>query len=112
MPRKKFKALRDQMSPESRGRSQAKARQMLAEMLLSELRKAVGITQSELARVLGITQASVSKLENQSDMQVSTLRRMVEALGGTLEIRANFAQGSVALSQFNESIEPQHLRTA
>ena len=61
----------------------------MAEMLLAEIRKAVGMTQEELASALGIRQPSLSKLEGQDDMQISTLRRLIEALGGTLEIIAH-----------------------
>ena len=35
-------------------------------------------------------------------MQVSTLRRIVEALGGELEVIAKLPTGRVAISQFKE----------
>ena len=71
-----FKELEAKMSPESRARAHAKARELMAEMLLAEIRKFVGLTQEDLAAALGITQPSLSKLENQDDMHVSTLRRL------------------------------------
>ena len=34
-------------------------------------------------------------------MQVSTLRRIIEALGGELEVIAKFPKGAVKIEQFN-----------
>ena len=63
----------------------------------------VGLTQEELAKALGVTQPSLSKLENQDDMQVSTLRRLIEALGGQLEIVAHLPRGDIRIRQFKEA---------
>jgi len=98
-----FNELRDKMSADSRRRADAQARQMLSEMLLGELRKQTGRTQSDLADALGIRQPSLSKLESQDDMQISTLRRIIEALGGELELIARMPAGPVKLQQFEPS---------
>jgi hypothetical protein len=50
-----------------------------------------------LAKVLGIKQPTLSKLENQTDIQVSTLQRIVDALGGKLDVVARFPKGSVKI---------------
>jgi predicted transcriptional regulator len=71
----------------------------MAEVALDELRRARELSQQELARTLGVNQASISKLERRTDMYLSTLRKFVEALGGELELRANFAEGSVRITQ-------------
>ena len=60
----------------------------LLEMDLRALREAVGLTQGELAQRIEITQSQLSKLERREDHRISTLRRYVEALGGSLEICA------------------------
>jgi hypothetical protein len=39
-------------------------------------------------------------------MYVSTLTRFIEAMGGTLEIRACFPEGSVRIKQFSEARSP------
>lgn len=103
-----FNELRAKMTPESRARSEAKTRELLAEMLLAELRRLSGKTQTQLAAALGIKQPTLSQLEAQNDMQISTLSRIVKALGGELEIVAKMPTGRVALSQFSEadSLEP------
>ena len=98
-----FKKLRDKMSPESRARAEARANELMAEMLLAEIRKFVGLTQEELAATLGIKQPSLSKLENQDDMHLSTLSRLIQALGGTLEIIAHLPKGDIRISQFKEA---------
>jgi transcriptional regulator with XRE-family HTH domain len=98
-----FKELEARMSPESRARAEMRTKQMIAEMLLAEIRKSVGLTQEDLAAALGITQPSLSKLEGQDDMQVSTLRRLIEALGGELEIIAHLPRGDIRITQFKEA---------
>jgi len=79
-----------------------RTRQLLGELLISEIRNLAGKSQREVARDLGIKQPSLSKLEKQSDMQISTLRRIVAALGGELEVVAKFPKGSVKIDQFEK----------
>jgi predicted transcriptional regulator len=65
------------------------------------LREAVGKTQVDVAKQSQIDQADVSRLESRSDFddcQVATLRRYVEALGGSLELVAQFADKRIAIS--------------
>jgi len=88
------------MSPEARARSDAKAKMMLSEMALDELREAREMTQVHLAKILGINQAAVSKMERRADMYVSTLQDFVRAIGGELKITARFPEGTVEINQF------------
>ncbi len=57
--------------PQVRARAKELTRKYLAQMLLSEIRKLAGKSQSDLARILGVKQPGVSKLEQQDDMQIS-----------------------------------------
>jgi len=57
---------------------------------LKDLRQAVEQTQQDLATTLGVGQDTICRLEKRSDMLLSTLRRYVEAMGGTLELVAQF----------------------
>jgi len=98
---KKWETLRATMSPERREANRLAAQQMMAEMPLEELRSARNITQTHLASLLQITQASVSKMEKRTDMYVSTLRSFVQAMGGELEIRAIFPDGTVKIDHFS-----------
>jgi transcriptional regulator with XRE-family HTH domain len=100
---RKFKELEDKLSPGRRARIEAMARDTMGEMLLAEIRRQTGLTQVELADALGIKQPSLSKLEAQDDMQISTLRRIIEALGGQLELTAHMPLGVIRLSQFARS---------
>ena len=84
----------------TRIRAARRTRELLDEMLLSEIRVASGKTQLQVADALGIKQPSLSKLEKQADMQLSTLRRIVSVLGGELEVVATFPKGKVKLEQF------------
>lgn len=37
-----------------------------------------------------------------TDLYISTLRRYIEAMGGDLELRANFPDGSVSITSLGE----------
>jgi DNA-binding XRE family transcriptional regulator len=88
------------LSPARRKKVEARAAQFIAEeMTLRELRHARKLTQVRIAKTLGITQDSVSRLEKRSDLLLSTLRKTVEAMGGSLSLVAEFPdRGPVLLS--------------
>jgi DNA-binding transcriptional regulator YiaG len=90
---KNFSELRAKMAPERRTRNSIAAQQILQEIALAELRQTKQVTQAELADRLGVNQAAVSKLERRADMHLSTLANVIEALGGKLELRAEFPDG-------------------
>ena len=60
------------------------------ETTLRELRKARHLTRVSVARELGISQVAVSRMEQRSDLLLSTLRRAVEAMGGSLSLIVRF----------------------
>ncbi|MCA9410868.1 MAG: XRE family transcriptional regulator [Candidatus Omnitrophica bacterium] len=99
---KKYSELRSRMSPESQARAEAKARAMLAEMPLHELRQARGLSQKMLAEILHVQQPSIAKIEKRTDMYLSTLRSHIEAMGGQLEVIARFPEGAIRISNFSE----------
>ena len=57
---------------------------------LKDLRQAVERTQEELATGLGVGQDTISRIERRSDALLSTLRCYIEAMGGKLELVAEF----------------------
>jgi DNA-binding transcriptional regulator YiaG len=81
---------------------EAETRRLIAEMPINELRAARQISQAQLADILGIKQPTVAKLERRADMYVSTLRNVVRAMGGELEIIAHFPEGDVRINQFRD----------
>ena len=97
---RKFKELETRMSPEAIRTSDAAYHGLKQSMALEELRDALRMTQQELAQALNVDQSAISKLEHRTDMYVSTLRRCIAAMGGQLEIRAVFPEGTVRISQF------------
>lgn len=90
-------------SKRTRDKAARRTRELLGELLLSEIRQSAGKSQQQVADLLGIKQPSLSKLEKQKDMQISTLRKIVAALGGELEVLARFPQGTVRIEQFNHA---------
>lgn len=63
---------------------------------LAELRKSREFNQSQLAQRLGMSQSDLSKLERRKDVRISTLTAVVEGLGGTIRVTADFPDGTSA----------------
>ena len=79
------------LDPDRQRKVEDRAAGLIAEeMCLRELRKARRLTQAHLARELGISQDGISRLEQRSDLLLSTLRKTVEAMGGSLSLIARF----------------------
>jgi transcriptional regulator with XRE-family HTH domain len=63
------------------------ALRLIAEqMTLRELRRARKLSQVRVAKELGIGQEGVSKIEKRADLMISTLRKTVEAMGGSIAL--------------------------
>jgi len=83
--------IRRELGSARRERIETRANQLIAEeMTLQELRRARKITQVQVARTLRISQDGVSRLEKRTDLLLSTLRKTVEAMGGSLSLVAQF----------------------
>ena len=93
------------LQPERRRRVEERTAELLAETTtLRELRRALQLTQARVAAELGITQDGVSRLEQRNDLLLSTLRRTIEAMGGSLSLIARFPdRPPVELSGFGDS---------
>ena len=79
------------LGPDQRRKVEERAAELISEeMTLRELRKARQLTQARVAAELGINQDGVSRLEQRSDLLLSTLRKTVEAMGGSLSLIARF----------------------
>ena len=70
---------------------EARTRELVAEYLtLQDVRKARALTQERMAELLGINQENVSRLEKRTDLLLSTLGSYIAAVGGRLQIVAEF----------------------
>ncbi|HXO31171.1 MAG TPA: helix-turn-helix transcriptional regulator [Candidatus Acidoferrales bacterium] len=80
------------LSPALRKKVEARAAHLIAEeMTLRELRRTRKLSQVRVAKELGIGQEGVSKIEKRADLMISTLRKTVEAMGGSLALVAQFS---------------------
>jgi DNA-binding XRE family transcriptional regulator len=98
----KWSELKAKMDPDRRARMEQRSRELLAQLPLHELRRAKEMTQATMAELLETSQSEVSKIEHRTDMYLSTLRKYIEAMGGELEIRAIFSDGTVRINQLEE----------
>jgi len=90
------------MPSDARARAEEKAAKLIAEYAINELREARSMTQARLADILGKDQSVISRIEKRTDMYVSTLAEFIRAMGGELEIRAVFPEGTVRIRKFGD----------
>jgi DNA-binding XRE family transcriptional regulator len=81
------------LSPAAETANATWVEQQIVELNLQALRQQLGVTQAELAEASGFAQGEISRIEQREDHMVSTLRRLVQSLGGELEIHARFPDG-------------------
>lgn len=62
---------------------------------LAEMRKRRGLTQRQVAQAMGVTVGRVSQIENGELAGIDVLDRYVSALGGDLQIVANFGDEQI-----------------
>jgi transcriptional regulator with XRE-family HTH domain len=101
------KEILESLPADRRGKVATRAAEVRREVEgLRALRLLAERTQEQLAESLGVKQPSVHKMERQSDLYLSTLRRFVEAAGGTLELVVTLpGTGPVRLSGIGEITE-------
>ena len=99
---KPYSTLRAKLSPEARAKAEEQTQQHLREMPLQELRQARKVSQEQMAKSLHTRQSNISRIEKRADMYISTLRNVIKAMGGDLEIVARFPDGNVRINQFEE----------
>lgn len=97
-----FAELKKNWTPQRRAKNRDHKAELAVEYsTLEELRILLGLSQEELARRLDIQQPTISKLTRRSDMRISTLRGLIEAMGGELQVTAKFPGRSVELANFD-----------
>jgi DNA-binding XRE family transcriptional regulator len=97
MKRHTLKELDAIIGPRRVDSAKARARRKMESMLIAQVRKQLGFTQTSVAKTMGVSQSALSQMESQDDLQLSTLRRLVKALGGELDIIARFGERSIVL---------------
>ncbi len=98
-----FSKLTDALPPSRRARIEARKGELRESMLLHEVRQARAMTQEAVGTSLNVKQPAVAKLERRTDMYVSNLRSYIEAMGGKLNIVAQFPQGNVVITNFSDA---------
>lgn len=64
---------------------------------LAERRKNAGLTQEEVAEIMGVTKSRVSQIERGEVASIPVLARYVEAIGGRLNLTAEFPESTLKL---------------
>lgn len=91
----KKRGITDEQMDEARRRTQ----EMIDAYNLKQARKARNMTQVELAEAMGVSQNRVSKMENGNIgvMSLDTIRKYIEAVGGSLSLVADLPNGRFKL---------------
>ena len=77
----------------------AKSRRLVLASELKELRKKRQMTQKQVADVMGVARSTINRLEKcGGDIKLSTLKRYVEAVGGSLEVYVRLPSGVTRLT--------------
>src|SRR3990170_9114502 len=79
------------LDPQRQKKIETRAAYLIAqEQTLRDLRRALNLTQERMAELLKIRQDNVSRIEQRTDLLISTLRSYIEAMGGKLQLLAQF----------------------
>lgn len=93
----KWSDIKHKLPPSERERLKNEELKKFDSLGLRTVREARERTQTDVAEVLGLPQSSISDIERRDDLLLSTVIKYVRALGGELELRAVFKDGSFAL---------------
>lgn len=87
------------ISDEQMDRARKATREYIDAYALRQARSEGGMTQVELAKAMGVSQNRVSRMErgDLSVMSLDTIRRYVEALGGTVSLIVNLPTGKLTI---------------
>jgi len=66
-------------------------------LTLQQIRDSRHLSQAEIASRLRINQGAVSRMERRSDMRLGTLRTLISAMGGELQLLARFPDRTVEI---------------
>ncbi|NEQ71000.1 MAG: XRE family transcriptional regulator [Symploca sp. SIO2D2] len=75
------------LSPERQEKIKARASRLyLEELTFKYLQEKLGVSEAELAQYFAEPQLMSSQIESPENLELNTLREVVKALGGTLEV--------------------------
>lgn len=87
------KDVMDSLAPVRREQVRARAEELGIEIRLDKIRKERKVTQVELARKMRVSQPAVSQMEKDPCISLIRLKNFTEALGGKLNVQAEFPDG-------------------
>jgi DNA-binding XRE family transcriptional regulator len=93
---KNYKTLDEMLAelpPERQKRVAEGTQELILESCLHLIREEMGWSQKQLALAMGISQPAVTAIEQRgNEIKIGTLKRYVEALGGTLSLQIEFPE--------------------
>ena len=104
---RKWSELRAKLPPKLRAKAARRTEQLEAIITLQELLRDRELTQEVLAERLDQAQGNVSRTLRRTDLHVSTLREVIQAMGGELELIARFPDRTYAIAPSELSSRPK-----
>lgn len=99
-----WKDLRGELPVDVQQRLNAKREERQLGKALTEVRKAMGLTQQDVALGAAMTQNTVSKMEHADDVLVSSIVRYMHSIGGGVEIVLKTRDGKTQRVDFDPEI--------
>lgn len=99
-----WKDLRGELPVDVQQRLNAKREERQLGKALTEVRKAMGLTQQDVASGAAMTQNTVSKMEHADDVLVSSIVRYMHSIGGGVEIVLKTRDGKTQRVDFDPEI--------
>lgn len=87
-----------EFTPEQQRDIRERAREIGTVLSLFDLLHERQLTQGEIAQRLQVAQSNISRILRRTDVRVSTLRSVIEAMGGELELVARFPDATYAIA--------------
>ncbi len=81
-------------SLESQARIKAMTDELVLDAGLQMLREELQLSQKSVAEAMGVRQPAIAQIEQRgNDLKIATLKRYVEAMGGTLSLAVDLPSG-------------------
>jgi len=106
---RKFSELRAKLPPDAQESAKKKSEIFKLDIRLENIRKARRVAKKTIADRVGVKQPSLAQMEKEDDLHLSSLKKLVEAMEGSLNISADFP-GGVSYKLYESQAEEPELQ--
>ena len=104
---RKFSELRAKLPPDAQESAKKKSEIYKLDIKLENIRKVRRVAKKTIADRVGVKQPSLAQMEKEDDLHLSSLKKLVEAMEGSLNISADFPGGVSYKLYESQAEEPE-----